>query len=141
MESNKEENNKKEEKNFELSLKQIKQVENGKKFQKLTDVLIAYNILPFFTIKEAREIGKSDSKLYNAFVRYFKRNWESFKNKYNIKYEGDCKPNGIYEQKDDQGHFIKLSYHNSHLRKITLEFLYILIKKGLFFFWGAIKEM
>ena len=112
MESNKEENNKKEEKNFELSLKQIKQVENGKKFQKLTDVLIAYNILPFFTIKEAREIGKSDSKLYNAFVRYFKRNWESFKNKYNIKYEGDCKPNGIYEQKDDQGHFIKLSYLN-----------------------------
>ena len=112
MESNNEENNKKDEKNFGLALKPIKQVENGKNFQKLTDVLISYNIFSFFTIKEAREIGKSDSKLYNAFVRYFKRSWDSFKNKYNIKYEGECKPNEIYEQKDDQGHFIKLSYLN-----------------------------
>jgi hypothetical protein len=64
------------------------------------------------TIKEAREIGKSDSKLYNAFIRYLKRSWGSLKNKYNINYEGDCRPNEIYEQKDDQGHFIKLSYLN-----------------------------
>ena len=112
MEPNNEDNNKKDEKNCEFALKPIKQVENGKKFQKLTDVLISYNIFPFLTIKEAREIGKSDSKLYNAFIRYLKRSWGSLKNKYNINYEGDCRPNEIYEQKDDQGHFIKLSYLN-----------------------------
>ena len=112
MDSNNEKKNKKDEKTFDLALKPIKEVENGKKFQKLTDVLISYNIFPFFTIKEAREIGKSDSKFYNAFIRYYKRSWDSFKNKYNVKYEGDCKPNEIYEQKDDQGHFIKISYLN-----------------------------
>ena len=112
MESNNEEKNKKNDKKFKFILKPIKQAENGKKFQKLTEVLISYNIFPFFTIKEAKEIGKSDSKLYNAFVRYYKRSWDSFKNKYNLKYEGECKPNEIYEQKDEQGHFIKLSFVN-----------------------------
>ena len=63
-------------------------------------------------MKEAKEIGKSDVKLYNAFVRYYKRSWDSFSNKYNLKCEGDCKPNEIYEQKDEQGHFIKLSFLN-----------------------------
>ena len=112
MESNNEDKNQKDEKNFKLELKPIKKVENGKNFQKLSEVLISYSIFPFFTIKEAKEIGKSDSKLYNAFVRYYKRSWDSFKNKYNVKYEGDCKPNEIYEQKDEQGHFIKLSFFN-----------------------------
>jgi hypothetical protein len=112
MESNNEEINKKDEKNFKLEFKPTKQVENGKKFQKLTEVLISYNIFPFLTFKEAKEIGKSDSKLYNAFIRYYKRSWDSLKTKYNIKYEGDCKPNEIYEQKDEQGHFIKLSFLN-----------------------------
>jgi len=112
MESNKEGESKKDDKNFKLELKPTKQVENGKKFQKLTEVLISYKIFPFFTIKEAKEIGKCDSKFYNSFVRYYKRSWDSFINKYNVKYEGECKPNGIYEQKDEQGHFIKLSYLN-----------------------------
>jgi len=112
MESNNEEKNKKNDKKFKFILKPIKQAENGKKFQKLTEVLISYNIFPFLTFKEAKEIGKSDSKFYNAFIRYYKGSWDSFKDKNYPRYKGDYMPNEIYEQKDDQGHFIKLSFES-----------------------------
>ena len=113
-EEKEEEINKKDTKKFILPLKEIKQVENTKKkeFDKLTDVLLSYCLFPFFKIKEAKEIGKVNSKFYNSFVRYYDRICIPFINKYNVKIENEYKPNEIYEQKDDKGHFIKLSLLN-----------------------------
>ena len=100
---------------FILPLKEIKkQVENTKKikFDKLTDVLLSHYLFPFFKMKEAKEIGKVNSKFYNSFVRYYDRIYVPIISKYNVKIENEYKPNEIYEQKDDKGHFIKLSLLN-----------------------------
>jgi len=111
-----EEINKKDNKKFLLPLKEIAQVENTKKkeFDKLTDVLLSYCLFPFFNIIEAKEIGKVNTKFYNSFVRYYDRICIPFINKYNVKIENgkEYKQNEIYEQKDDKGHFIKLSLLN-----------------------------
>ena len=102
-------------KSYKLSLKQLKN-ENIKneKFSKLTDVLMSYHLIPFFKIREAKDLGKLNTKFYNAFVRYYSRICDSYINKYNIKIENEeeYEPNKIYEQKDDKGHFIKLSFFN-----------------------------
>ena len=113
-EEEKKSTNKQESKKFLLPLKEIKQVENTKKikFDNLTDVLLTYCLFPFFKIKEAKEIGKVNSKFYNSFVRYYDRICVHIINKYNVKIENEYKPNEIYEQKDDKGHFIKLSLLN-----------------------------
>ena len=101
---------------YKLSLKQIKKNENEKnnKFNKITDVLMSYHLIPFFKIREAKDLGKLNQKLYNAFVRYYSRICDSYINKYNIQIENEdeYEPNKIYEQKDDKGHFIKLSFFN-----------------------------
>ena len=106
--------NKNDNKTFILPLKEIKQVEKNKKnkFDNLTDVLLSYCLFPFFKMKEAKEIGKVNSKFYNSFIRYYDRIYIPLINKYNVKIENEYKPNEIYEQKDDKGHFIKLSYLN-----------------------------
>ena len=101
---------------YKLSLKQLKKNENIKKekFNKITDVLMSYHLIPFFKIREAKDLGKLNKKFYNAFVRYYSRICDSYINKYNIKIENEeeYEPNKIYEQKDDKGHFIKLSFFN-----------------------------
>ena len=117
MESKSEEINQINKKPFKLSLKPLNSNENKKKrekINKLTDVLISYNIIPFFKIREAKELGKVNKRLYNAFVRYYLRIRDSLINKYNIKLENEdeYEPNKIYEVKDDKGHFIRLSYYN-----------------------------
>ena len=103
-------------KQFKLSLKPLTNNENLKrqKINKLTDVLISYNIMPFFKVREAKELGKINKRIYNAFVRYYLRIRDSLINKYNINIENedDYDPNKIYEQKDDKGHFIRLNYSN-----------------------------
>ena len=114
MEPNKEEINKKEGNIFQLTLLSNKRLENEKKekINKLTDVLISYNIFPYLNMKEAKEAGKVNTRLYNAFVRHYNRECDQLLNKYNVKIENNYKPNEIYEQKDDKGHFIKLSFFN-----------------------------
>ena len=112
MEKKNEEINKNEKKEYKLELKKIKPNENGEKkyFYKLTDMLMSFHLVPFFNIKEAKDLGMIDKKFYNAFVRYYKGSCEELINKYNIKIEKEYKPNEIHEQKDDKGHFIKLSF-------------------------------
>ena len=116
MEKKNEEINKKEKKEYKLLLKKIKSNENEEKkyFSKLTDMLMSYNLFPFFNIKEAKDLGKLNSKFYNAFARYYERESDELIDKYNVKIEKEkeYKPNAIYEQKDDKGHFIKLSLIN-----------------------------
>ena len=119
MESKTEEANQINKKPFRLSLKPLKNSENEKKekINKLTDVLISYNIMPFLKLDEAKESGKINKRVYNAFVRYYLRIRDSLiskYNKYNIKLENedDYNPKEIYEQKDDKGHFIRLGYNN-----------------------------
>ena len=58
-----------------FSLKPMKNNENKEKryFCKLTDVLMSFNLFPFFRIHEAKELGKIDTKFYNSFVRYYER--------------------------------------------------------------------
>ena len=80
------------------------------KFNKLTDVLMSYNILPYFTVKEAKELGKINTRFYNSFIRYYERIADNLIEKYNIKNEENYNPNEIYEQKDDKGHFIKVNF-------------------------------
>ena len=75
-------------------------------------LLLSYCLFPFFNLKEAKEIGKVNVKFYNSFVRYYDRILTPFINKYNVKMENEYKPNEIYEQKDDKGHFIKLGLLN-----------------------------
>ena len=116
MEKKNEEINKTEKKEYKLLLKKIKSNKNEEKkyFSKLTDMLMSYNLFPFFNIKEAKDLGKLNSKFYNAFVRYYERASDELLNKYNVKIEKEkeYKPNEIYEEKDDKGHFIKISLLN-----------------------------
>lgn len=94
-------------------LKPIKPYDKEKHFfYKLTDVLISYHILPFFENKEAKDFGKLNTLFYNAFTRYYERNMDSYIEKYNVKIENNNNQNKIYEQKDEKGHFIKLSFLN-----------------------------
>ena len=115
MESSKEENENKKH-IYPFSLKPMKKTSNEDKryFVKLTDVLMSFHLFPFFRIKEAKELGKIDSKFFNSFVRYYERKKDWLIKEYNIKIENekDYDPNGIYEQRDDQGHFIKLNFFN-----------------------------
>ena len=109
--------NKKESNFYPFSLKQfkpfkIKENKVKKYFDKMNDVLISFNLLTFFEIKEVKNFGKVNIKFYNAFVRYYERACDSLINKYNIKIKNNYIPNDIYEQKDDKGHFIKLSFFN-----------------------------
>ena len=108
------ENNKKENIYPPLSFKKIIKNENKEKkiFDKLTDVLISYNLFPFFKFKEVRDFGKINIKFYNAFIRYYERACDALIIKYNIKIENNYNPKEIYEQKDDIGHFIKLNFLN-----------------------------
>ena len=112
MKSNNE--NKKENKLIPFTLKKIKNNENNQKkgFNKFTDVFMSYNFLSYFYIKEIKEFGKINIKFYNAFVRYYEKACKDLINKYNVNIENEYKPNEIYEQKDDKGHFIKLSFFN-----------------------------
>ena len=88
---------------------------NKDKFNKLTDLLISYNILPFLDMKEAKEFGKSNIKLNKAFFLYYKKEISSILDKYNLQLKNEYNPEEIYEQKDDFGHFIKFGlYHIEH---------------------------
>jgi ribosomal protein L12E/L44/L45/RPP1/RPP2 len=97
-----------------LSLKKIKIDEKEEKrfFKKLTDVLMSFQLLPFFTAIEAKELGKINTKFYNSFVRYYERISDNLIKKYNVIMENDYDRNTLYEQKNDGGHFIKLNFSN-----------------------------
>ena len=97
-----------------LSLKKIKIDEKEEKrfFKKLTDVLMSFHLLPFFTAREAKELGKINTKFYNSFVRYYERISDNLIKKYNVIMEKDYDRNTLYEQKDDKGHFIKVNFFN-----------------------------
>ena len=105
---------KKENKMHPFKLKPMPRIENKEKikFSKLTDVLMSYNLIPYFTIKEAKEFGKINTRFYNSFIRYYERIADDLIEKYNIKNEENYNPNEIYEQKDDRGHFIKVNFSN-----------------------------
>ena len=113
MESEKTEDKIESKKNV-LSLKKIKIDEKEEKrfFKKLTDVLMSFHLLPFFTAREAKELGKINTKFYNSFVRYYERISDNLIKKYNVIMENDYDRNTLYEQKDDGGHFIKLNFSN-----------------------------
>ena len=82
-------------------------------FDKLSELFISCNIFPFFTGKEIKEIGKINLIFENAFVRDFPGvKVNLLIKKFNVKLEKEFEPNEIYEQKDDKGHFIKLSLIN-----------------------------
>ena len=72
---------------------------------------MSFNLFQFLNPLEAKEFGKINIKFHNAFCRYYERINDLLIKKYNIKIEKgqNYNPNGIYEQKDDKGHFIKLS--------------------------------
>ena len=113
MESKKEEIYKRK---ISLSLKALKKNENEKRiyFNKMADMLMLFNLFPFFSMKEAKEFGKINIKFYNTFVLFYEREYPKLIKKYNIKFENErnYEPNEIYELKDDKGHFIKLGFFN-----------------------------
>ena len=97
-----------------FSIKPIKNAWNNepKSFNKLTDVLISFNLFPFFENKELKELAKVNIKFYNAFVRFYERYKDSNYILYNVKIYPNNNQNNIYEIKDEKGHFIKLSFLN-----------------------------
>ena len=103
---------KKKSKIFEFKLKPVKVKENFeyKYFNKLTDVLISYNLFPFFNENEVKTCGRLDIKFYNAFIRFCEDRYNSIHLLYNININNDqcVDQNELYEQKDDKGHYIKL---------------------------------
>ena len=106
---------------FEFKLKPKKSEENSKNkyFDKITDVLISFNLLPFFDKNEVKNCGCLNIKFYNGFMRYCKRRFDSLIPEYNININNnECiNQNELYEQKDDKGHYIKFGlfkiYHYS----------------------------
>ena len=85
--------------------------ESKKYFEKIPELLISYNIFPFFEINEEKELGKINQIFKNCFVRNYEEQCDLLINKYNIKLEKEYEPYEIYEQRDDKGHFIKLSFN------------------------------
>ena len=113
--NNKESNNSDSSKNskiLEFKLKPVKVKENFeyKYFNKLTDVLIAFNLLPFLKENEVKTSGCLDIKFYNAFIRFCEDRYNSLNLLYNINLNNNkgINQNELYEQKDDKGHYIKL---------------------------------
>ena len=100
-------------KKYKLIIKNVKLPikENKKYFEKIPELLISYNIFPFFNINEAKELGKINQIFKNGFKRNYDEQCDLLTNKYNIKLEKEYEPYEIYEQKDDKGHFIKLSFN------------------------------
>ena len=114
-ENNKDNNNSdssKKNKILEFKLKPVKVKENFeyKYFNKLTDVLIAFNLLPFLNENEVKTSGCLDIKFYNAFIRFCEDRYGSLNLLYNINLNDNqsINQNELYEQKDDKGHYIKL---------------------------------
>jgi len=114
-ENNKENNNpdsSKKSRIFEFKLKPVKVKENFeyKYFNKLTDVLIAFNLLPFLNENEVKTSGCLDIKFYNSFIRFCEDRYGSLNLLYNINLNNNQSINQdeLYEQKDDKGHYIKL---------------------------------
>ena len=108
-------------KKYKPTIKPVKPKDKKEKkfFDKLPELLISYNIFPFFTAKEVKEFGKINQTFQNCFVRDFSEvKCDSLVKKYNVKLEKEFEPNEIYEQKDDKGHFIKLSFN--HLEHFLL---------------------
>ena len=97
---------------FEFKLKPVKIKDNYqyKYFNKLTDVLISFNLFPFLNENEVKTCGCLDIKLYNAFIRFCENRYSSINLLYNININNGngINQNELYEQKDDKGHFIKL---------------------------------
>ena len=96
---------------FEFKLKPKKSEENSKNkyFDKITDVLISFNLFPFFDKNEVKNCGCLNIKFYNAFMRFCENRFDSIKKIYNIKNENQyINLDELYEQKDDKGHYIKL---------------------------------
>ena len=81
-----------------------------KYFKKLKNNIITYCLFPFFDKKEAKELGKLNVRFYNSFASFYELLIDNLITKYNINISNEYKPNNIYEQKDDKGHFIKLNY-------------------------------
>ena len=103
---------------FDFTLKPIQENEslNNKKkyFSKLTEVLISFNLLPFFSENEILSLIKINSKFYNSVIRLAKYHYDFLSSKYNIEAEKNIPPkqNEFYKQKDDKGHYIKFAYFN-----------------------------
>ena len=95
---------------FKLKSKKIKEKSEIKYFDKITDVLLSFNILPFLKENEVKTCGSLDIKFYNAFIRFCERRYNSLDLLYNIKLNNKqmIDQNELYEQKDDKGHYIKL---------------------------------
>ena len=94
---------------FNLKSKKLKENNTNKYFDKITDVLISFNLLPFLNKNEVKNCGCLNTKFYNAFIRFCENRFYSIKDLYNIKNENQyINLNELYEQKDDKGHYIKL---------------------------------
>ena len=94
---------------FKLKPKKIKENPHNKYFNKITDVLLSFNLFPFLKESEALTCGKLDTKFYNAFIRFCENRYSSLNKLYNININNQCiNQNELYEQKDDKGHYIKL---------------------------------
>ena len=108
-------------KSFNFVLKQMKNNKTGqyKYFDKLTDVLLSFQLFPFLKEEEIKSYGCLNIKFYNGFMRYCKRRFDSLIPEYNININNnECiNQNELYEQKDDKGHYIKFGlfkvYHYS----------------------------
>ena len=101
--------NKSKQLSFELKPNRLKDKNPIKYFDKLTDVLISFQLFPFFNENEILTYGRFNTKFYNSFIRYCKQRFDNLEKQYNInlKNEQNIKQNELYEQKDDKGHFIK----------------------------------
>ena len=82
------------------------------KFDKLKEVLMSFNLMPFFDKKELKEVGMVNVRLYNSFIRFFDRTINNLIEKYNIKIDKQYDKENYYEQQNDKGHFIKFSLDN-----------------------------
>ena len=116
---------------FNFVLKQMKNNKTGqyKYFDKLTDVLLSFQLFPFLKEEEIRSYGCLNIKFYNGFMRYCKRRFDSLIPQYNININNnECiNQNELYEQKDDKGHYIliKMNYMNKKMIKdIILNLVY-----------------
>ena len=82
------------------------------KFDKLTEVLMSFHLIPFFDKKELKEVGMVNVRLYNSFIRFFDRTINTLIEKYNVKADKEYDKENYYEQQNDKGHYIKLSLDN-----------------------------
>ena len=95
---------------FPYPYKEEKVEKEERYFKKLSNNIISFKLFPFLEKSETKEFGKINRRFHNCFAHFYETLMSNLFAKYNLKLEKKFKPDNFNEQKDDNGHFVKINF-------------------------------